>query len=595
MPFQWIVWILMIELFCFGRITRSSLAYAQDDLIHQRLCPRVLLISNSRIDLTADEGKMICGDPKIQEWQNLPLQQVKIHLQGALQKRGYHHSHSRIVENGEQLTVYTGTTTTVKRIQVNGFSYERLLAVHSTKLLGQTLTPGLLDQMQAYVQQQLWREGYPCASYQVMADADTGTVIVNVEIIKKRKILAVEEGIPPIDGMEAGVMSRYYAFHVGEIFQSDLMELTTRRMVADGIVQSARYTVDCKDEGVVVKHYYTVGKPRLLSIGVGASNEMYFLLRTNWKRIRLGSHGSSAKVELLASSTEQSLEGSATWFPSSFHPRFYFSPILAIRSEREKFYRTLTEQIKIGTGTSWEFSHASLHFNIGPLLNRQVIYRGIGPRSSNFLATNGSLELLEHDFEYYRTSPRDGYLLNFATTVTQEKLLSPLSAYFFSLSGQYLYNFKAKDPIILVLGVRGKISSTLIPELEERQKKKEVPLLFRHFLGGIDDLRGFSRKQLPNDPNGALTSFYLGWEARFASFFYEKLQPLVFVDSGWLGMEPLKLKQTLYWSPGIGFRLESPIGSFRGSAAYGRVSNGTEEEKRGVGKMQYHLTYGQEF
>lgn len=102
----------------------------------------------------------------------------------------------------------------------------------------------MLDQIQREIQQQLWRQGYACTSFSLEANADTGTMTINIEDAKKLKILSVIEE-DPIPGIRPNVMSRYYAFHLGETFQSDLQELTTRRMMADGIVQSVRYSVDC--------------------------------------------------------------------------------------------------------------------------------------------------------------------------------------------------------------------------------------------------------------------------------------------------------------------------------------------------------------
>ncbi|MBF0207319.1 MAG: BamA/TamA family outer membrane protein [Oligoflexia bacterium] len=587
----------------FALLIIVSYSFAADDPRYQRqqLCPKVLLLFNvtaagiEKIVLTPLEEALICGDSGVQEWQNIPSEQTTLHLQAVLQGRGYYHVSAK--EEQKILKVYVGSLSYVNIILIKGFTSDLLLdrLMHSSaKWIGEILTPHLLDQIQTQIQQQLWREGYACTTFSIEANADTGTVTINIVNAEKLKILSVTEE-NPIPGMSPKVMSRYHAFHLGDVFKSDLQELTTRRMVSDGIVQSARYTVDCSglagDKGVVIKHHYTIGKPRLVTADLGASNEKYIFLRLNWKNVRLGAHGSSVRAGLLTSTTEQRLEAEGNWFPTTDYPRLYIRPNLNLGWEREKLYKTASQQIKLGTGASWDFLHANLQLNAGPVFNRQLTYRGVGPQESNFLTINGFVELLGHDFEYYRASPRDGYLLNFATTLTHKNFLSPLSAYLFSLSGQYLYNLTS--PVSLVFGVRGRFNTTHIPKLKNQQQ--EVPLLFRHFLGGMDDLRGFSRKQLPNDSKGALSSFFIGWEIRLTSFFYEKLQPLVFLDTGWLGKESFKLQRTLYWSPGIGFRLESPIGTFRSFASYGRISYGTRNENEYLGKMQYYLSYGQEF
>ncbi|MBF0297831.1 MAG: BamA/TamA family outer membrane protein [Oligoflexia bacterium] len=579
-----------------------------DKAIYQQLCTNIFLIANEKIDFKSLEKNLICGDPQIKEWQNIPLPQAKIHIKAALQERGY--NHIRIIEKNEQLVIYVGSLTKVTDILINGFSYDHSLWPYHN-LIGRILTPSLLDEIQSHLQQQLWREGIPCAQYKVIADADTGIIMIKIENAKKLKILSVKNETPILK-MNLKVMARYYAFHIGEIFNSNYMELTMKRMVTDGIVQNARYTVECdgsnnlknenklknennKNEGVVIKHHFVVGKSRLITAGVGTSNEQYFILRLSWKNVRLGPHGSSAEVVALASSTEQRLNISSNWYPSISFPKFYIRPNLELVGEREEYYRTISQYLKLELGSSLDTSKINWHFNIGPVFNHQVTYRGIGPKESTFLTTNAFIELISHDFEYYRTSPRSGLLLNFFTIGAQKQLLSSISAYRFSLTGEYLYNVYNLNPPILILGLRGKASTSFIPELANQ--KQEIPLLFRHFLGGVDDLRGFDRKQLPRDPEGALSSLYGGWEARFPLLFYDKLQPLIFIDSGWLSKKSFKLDSTIYWSPGAGFRFESPFGTFRGVVAYGQVSHGNEneEEKAYFRKVKYYLSYGQEF
>lgn len=538
--------------------------------------------------MNALEKKIICGDPEVVEWQNIPLQQAKIHLQSALQSRGYFYS--RLLESEGMLVAHAGPQTLVKEIFVNGFSYKKLLAPYH-KLIGRTLTPELLNEVESYIRQQLWRWGYPCAPFFVKADPDQGAVFVEVQDAKIENLIAVKEGNTL--GIRAETMSRYQAFNIGEIFNSDLLELTTRRMVSDGIVQSARFAVDCTPSGVVAKQFTILGKPRLITVGIGANNERFFILKLSWKSVRLGENGSSFKLGMLASFKNQELEATGNWYPLTFLPSFYLQPALELKREEEKYYEMLTNQVKLGAGSSWDWQKFGVRLNAGPVLNSQWIQRGIGPRRSNFLSTNAHIEIMSHDFEFYRMSPRNGFLLDLSTTLTSDSFLSPLSAYLFSISGEYLFNFRQYQPPLVIFGLRGKISTTVVPHREGQTE--EIPILFRHFLGGVDDVRGFARKQLPYNPQGGLTSFFLGGELRSASVLHEKFQPLVFVDTGWLGQGSFELQKTLYWSPGVGFRYESLIGTFRGIAAHGFVARGSLQERTILSKMQFFLSYGQEF
>lgn len=80
-------------------VASSSFAEVKEDFSYQsqKLCPKVLLLFNltdagiDRVDLTPLEEALICGDPSVKEWQNIPSEQAALHLQALLQARGYHH------------------------------------------------------------------------------------------------------------------------------------------------------------------------------------------------------------------------------------------------------------------------------------------------------------------------------------------------------------------------------------------------------------------------------------------------------------------------------------------------------------------------
>lgn len=122
-----------------------------------------------------------------------------------------------------------------------------------------------------------------------------------------------------------------------------------------------------------------------------------------------------------------------------------------------------------------------------------------------------------------------------------------------------------------------------------------LPTELRFFLGGIDNLRGYSRYELPENGLGALTSFYLGIENRFPSFLPWNLEPLVFSDFGNLSQDSLTFSSYGYASPGIGLRLNSPIGVFRATLARGVVLGTLPTNTEDKSHWQFYFGYGQEF
>jgi translocation and assembly module TamA len=159
--------------------------------------------------------------------------------------------------------------------------------------------------------------------------------------------------------------------------------------------------------------------------------------------------------------------------------------------------------------------------------------------------------------------------------------------------GQALWNVRDLAPPLIVLGMRGSVASTVIGAGPEHLA--ELPPMYRHFLGSSTNMRGFAREALPTGGKGALTAAYLGLEARLAAGLPAGLQPLLFYDMGKTGRTSLQLDRPLYYSPGLGMRWQSPLGSLRLTAARGMVAHASADERRGLERWVFYLSFGEEF
>ena len=108
-------------------------------------------------------------------------------------------------------------------------------------------------------------------------------------------------------------------------------------------------------------------------------------------------------------------------------------------------------------------------------------------------------------------------------------------------------------------------------------------------------MRGFARKSLPRDDTGSLSKGYLGSEIRLNNILPYSLQPLLFVDWGWLGDEAFTFDPTTFWSPGLGLRWQSPIGTVRGSIGHGFAQGQNSDYFDNLSKFQLYFSLGEQF
>ena len=197
---------------------------------------------------------------------------------------------------------------------------------------------------------------------------------------------------------------------------------------------------------------------------------------------------------------------------------------------------------------------------------------------------------MTHHFEFYRSDPRAGFRTSLAAAFSGAHAFSDVAAQRFRWSGEALWNIRNYDPPLFVIAVRGAAATTVTGETLE--PSTGIPPLFRQYLGGSDNLRGFGRLELPG-PLGGLSSAFASLELRFAAGLALGIQPIVFTDLGAFGVRPMEIESTLYWSPGFGVRWTSPVGVLRASLAHGYVTEGGVDPA--LTHLQFDLSLGEEF
>ncbi|HEX4924402.1 MAG TPA: BamA/TamA family outer membrane protein [Bdellovibrionales bacterium] len=532
------------------------------------------------------EKRLVCGDDR-EGWRNVPHNQAKFQLRSFLQARGYHRA--EFESRGEILYVTVNEPTRISKITASG-EPEPLDITRRRGITGQILTPARLNELEAWVKKKLGEHGFACPQVRSRANPDTGAVVVEVEEGRALPVAAVLEEpslLPP------GVLRRYDAFQLGRLYDERELALTERRILSEGIVQAVRFEVDCREQGVFIEQKVTPGLPRAFSFGFGFNTEDGFRVRGGWRHSRLFRMSSSVDVMAVASLREQKIESTMKWYLLPQVSRFYLLPKVTVRREDEPKYELLNVAGHFIPTYEMDTDSWFIRAGVGPTLEETRLLEGVGPGFSRLLLLTSDIEGMSHDFEFNRNEPVSGMRLNLRTGHVLSHGNARVNAHQFRLDGQWLVNFASFEPPLLVLGGRFGFATTAAESVG--QIVTELPAQFRYFLGGLSNLRGFGRQELPFHGVGALTMGFVGLEARSTGLLPQNLQPYLFVDAGQLGSNSWTLQNEVYWSPGLGLRWSSPIGVFRFNVAHGNVANAQPETPQGLSHWQFYLAYGEEF
>lgn len=524
-------------------------------------CPTVAFTSTATIRLTDVEAKLLCGDPRLEGWKTIPLNQAEYFMRAFLQQRGYQAPRFEVA--GGVLRVDAGPKSQVTGLVVMGLP-PGVDASKLRRIKGRDLTPRSLDATKTSLLGLLQERGYPCPEISITADARSGLVDARVE-----------PGAPGVMGpivparlakVDPRVFNRYEAFLPEQPFDTRLLSLTAERTVADSLFVSAYYDVSCSTGGMKILQRVVEGKPRLYQLGVGFDTEGYAIGKAQWQKSRIGWRDSVLEGSLYASFREETAEASMHSYvdPAS---RLYLMPQVLFDREDQIQYQYASGQVSLQPGTSWENERMRADVIAGPIEEHINTVRGVGPANDTFLAFHTKWTLTDHLYEYYAGDPRRGWQTSVETLSRVAGADSALTAHRVTVSGRSLWNVGGYDPPALIFGTRYWAGTTYVTDLAYSERNLEPAMRF--FLGGDSNLRGVALNGLPRDQNGFLTVLYDGIELRMGDVLPYGLQPLVFLDGAMAGRSDVHLDPDVYWSPGLGLRWRLPVGSIRATAARG--------------------------
>jgi translocation and assembly module TamA len=552
---------------------------------------RIEIDSPQRIRFRAEELFFLCGSGESTAWGDIPLEQARFHMGAFLQQRGFHFFSSSIDFDRKVLRVNTGPRVVVSGLQITNDTKVPLRRLR--RPLGKAMTPDRLDQTQSWIRRELAMNGFPCAQVRVRGELETGLIHLDIQSNRYRRILKVIQSDPV--GLEPGILSRYYAFQEGESYRSIPVELSSRRVESDGIVQDHRWNLRCEDpDHIILEENLLVGKPRVLSLALGIDTEEYLSGMIGWKSVRLGKRASSLDFQGRASFLRQMGLIVSNWYPFSDPRRPLIRTALQVERRAESRYASLDSELSIRSVWSRDFLGYSLRFEVGPSLADSRALGSPLPPPSQYLSLDAGLRWMSHPFEFYLSNPQEGYRFDVRGKFLDGRLLSPFRAGVIEVAAQSLFEPFHSDPRILIVGFRAQyITSSSSFSKAERSK---LPIRFRQYLGGEQSVRGFSRLELPFDERVMMSSVHGGIELRSDYPFHPRVQPFVFFDAGLLGEESFQIETPVYFSPGGGLRWQSPIGSIRGTLAHGFVAGEKDREKKEkLSHWQWFLSLGREF
>ena len=555
--------------------------------VGEAVCPRLKISPPQVVSFREAERRLLCGDPQNTSWNQIPENQVRFHLTAFLQDRGYFFP--RFTSTAQGLEVVLGDETRVKQLDVRGAPLQ-WDAPSFRQVVGQVLTPALLDKTKLRLRHKFQTWGYACPEIDIKAIASTGTIVVEVNPGEKLPILRAEAD--PIESLSDEVPHRYRAFRLGAHYNPDFLAVTVDRTLEAGLAQSTHFTTTCVSDGVHLGQSFILGPPRRIRIGFGVDTEQILMGRAQWSHNRLGKMGSQLDVSAWASFRSQELSAFSKWYFLPYPSRYFLRPSFHIRRNVEKFYELYEGRLQFAPGMTWDSESVGFEAQGGPALNFTDTVVGLGADSVKFLSFAANAILRSHYFEFYRTRPQEGFEVRAETNLTFRNAFSPVSAQAFRLFFTQHWNIGDLEPAASVISLRGGVETTFTDE--DPSQSELLPVGFKTYLGGSSSLRGFGRQELPNKA-GALTSLFTGVEIRFLDLLPIGLQPLLFADLGVLGRKTLQLNKPLFWSPGVGLRWASPLGSLRTTLSHGYLLGEERQDSAHQQHWQFYFSFGEEF
>lgn len=548
-----------------------------------------LLLFND-LSFTENEKILICGGDR-PGWKKIPRWQAVNNVKVFLSSRGYNNPKFR--ESRFRVEINKGELSKIKEINFLGKS-ATLKKFNFLGAEGRIINSSNLNVIEAWTRSRIKMLGYPCPDIASFANAKSGKVDVKISAGKKTRISTVNRDAE--GGLSLKALSRFDAFQKGDFYNGENLALTSRRVIKSGIADYSDFSINCMGEyeNGDLKQRLTYNKPQSIIFAFGGTTEQLPLLKLSWKHSRLDQNASLLKAEMFLSPLEQSttLIGNLHIFNNV--PRLYFIPELKIARYSEETLNSLSQSfvnqsLGLGLGYGYDDAYRTLKVESKPTYTIEDQETGLGPKNTKYLSLETSVALFNHRFEYNQMSPFEGYELNFKWSFRQKGVGSDFSGNLYGLNGTYLINWGGYDPPLFILGFRFGYSTLVTSDLVN------TPNRLRLFLGGGDDLRGFSRKSINNNELGFRTTAYLGTELRALRILPFNLEPLIFMDVGKVGVESFDFSSEEIFSPGLGLRWQSPFGALRGTVARGFVSEKDKIELDLKEEWNFFISLGREF
>ncbi len=572
-------------LFAFALLAFPLWAFAD-----RKLCDQVI-VKDGSISLDANEKTLVCGSPKGGDvWKTVPLSQSEYHLKIFLQNRGF--PSPSFERHGQQLWVWAGPRLDVKALRVTPASAP-LDTGRKRKVVGRAMGSEVLDDVTQWAEMELRTKGYACPKVEVKGQAWDQTVVVHAQPGTRARVRRLDwEGRDKLDGH---VLRRYSAIRVGEVYDVRKSQLTTARLFGDGLFETAQIQVQCDGDDADLLLKTSVGKPRLITFGFGASTEEYAFVDLGFRNSRLDDHASSFSALLHLSALQQSLSVGTELYSFSFSPRTFWGPRFKTGRESERDYEVTNAKGGVDLGRRWDQFDSRWLVRGGPTVNYVNTVTGVGPQESSYLSWEASLTAASHTYEFSLREQARGWTGRFDYRGQRSDIGSKLNVDRFDASLKYLWNINNLSPPLLVLATRLEGVAVNANPLDLTNKRDLLPVEYRIFWGGDQNLRGFARQRLNNGGLGFLSGAYAGFELRLVEVLPYNFQPFALYDIAQLGQKRLTLDEPIFNSFGFGLRWASPFGTLRGSAAKGEISRGDLSTLAYDQEWVYFLSFGQEF
>jgi translocation and assembly module TamA len=552
-----------------------------------------------KINFTENEKMLLCGDATTESWKEIPAAQVEFTLRNYLKQRAYYkptfHFHD------DTLSVDPGPLKQVTSLTFEGAPKD-FDQIKLRDIVGSPLTSTLLDQVQDFTLSRLKNLGFACPNVKLQASEDIGAV--HVWIVTGPEYYFLQPELTENIGLYPQAMRRFDAFELNAPFRYEWVKLTTNRAENDGIVVSSQFNFTCPDnplattnpQGLIMKQTILGGEKHLVTIGAGASTEEFPIAELSWKSVRLNENGANLSVNSHLSQRIQDVTTTFTDYIFKNAPRADFAPNITIEHDAEETYTTTELQFGVPLEYHGDFTNTSYLTSFGPAISRYFSNdTAQSDTSINLFSLVGRLGFTSHDYELYQNDPRSGFVENLNVAMLSENVNLDALAMVYNFTGSNLFPLNPVDPPQWILGLRYGLATTQSTERPETSDK--LPPQYFETLGGDQNLRGFGRNQLADGTVGGMTSVYLSTELRYAKTVLLGpviIEPFLFFDAGALGDQPFDLESTVYYSPGLGVRLSTPVGAIRSTLAHGYLSKDAVDGD-GQEHIQFFISFGQEF